>query len=535
MSILTDEITITQDFFNELFPKDPDLYYLLTSKPATEQELIKYYLPSKLWRLNNLYTITDKVGDKVPFRLNFAQFKVHAALQQHARLIILKSRQQGISTYYLINFFDDAIFKSFLNIGLMAQGVDEAVLLLEKVKFAWDHFDESIKEFLGRKQVRSSAKQFKFNNDSTIFVRTSFRSATLQRLHVSEYGKISNESPKKAKETKTGTLQTIKAGNPVAIESTAEGHNDFKIMWDQAVLVEKTNRKFAGKDFKPLFLSWIEDPTCVEEEDQIPNDEAINYFTYLESLGIELTREQKNFWIVQYRELGGDIYQEYPASPDEAFRAGRDGTYWAKKYMEFMVRRGHRKPKLFDRNLDVFVTVDSGIHDYFVFNFWQVWENQIRIIGEFWNQGEGLKYYANYLLNELPKEWRIGKIYLPHDFAVRDISNAEGKTRQEVWADMGITNTRLLGKQDLASSIEVVRSELPNIYIDEGCTYLESCFLNYAKKWDPRLLKWLDSPVKNQYCHGADTIRYMCQAVTEYHRSPDHGGSGQFVVGGVAL
>src|SRR5690606_25450076 len=210
---------------------------LLTSKPATEQELIKYYLPSKLWRLNNLYTITDKVGDKIPFRLNLAQFKVHAALQQHARLIILKSRQQGISTYYLINFFDDAIFKSFLNIGLMAQGVDEAVLLLERVKFAWDHFDKDIKEFLGRKQVRSSAKQFKFNNDSTIFVRTSFRSATLQRLHVSEYGKISNESPKKAKETKTGTLQTIKAGNPVAIESTAEGHNDFKIMWDQAVLV----------------------------------------------------------------------------------------------------------------------------------------------------------------------------------------------------------------------------------------------------------------------------------------------------------
>src|SRR5690606_16882436 len=110
-------------------------------------------------------------------------------------------------------------------------------------------------------------------------------------------------------------------------------------------------------------------------------------FEHLQSQGFQLTRTQKNFWVMQYNELGGDIYQEYPATPEEAFRASRDGTYWSKKYLEYVVRRDRRRAYLHDPHLPVYVFVDSGRHDYFVFLFVQFFNNTARLIGEFWNSG----------------------------------------------------------------------------------------------------------------------------------------------------
>lgn len=508
---------ISEDKFIELFPQAPELYDLLTTVPECEADLIKYYLPSKLWRLNNLYTIIDKTGNKIPFRMNAAQFKVYAAMLRHPRLIILKSRQQGISTFYLLNFFDDALFRRDLNIGLMSQGRDESSTLLERVKLAWDELNPDIKQFLGIRKIKDNSNEFAFSNNSTIFIRTSFRSATLQRLHISEYGKICNESPKKAKETKTGTLQTLAAGNAGAIESTAEGVNDFKHMWDASSKLLASGRAFAAKDFYPVFLSWVDDPSCVENESQIYTDEAINYFEYLEKRGIKLTAQQKNFWIAQYRELGGDIYQEYPATEEEAFRASKDGTYWSRLYVHHIVRASRRVSKLFDRNLPVYASVDSGMHDYFVFCFFQYWRGEIRIIGEFWHNNQGLDYYAQYLLNEIPKTWRLETIFLPHDFAVRDMSG-RGKTRQQIFAEEGISNTEILDKEGLEKSIELARQQIPHTWIDEDCEYLESCYLNYSKEWDPKLQKWKDSPADTIYRHGADSIRYMYQAIDAHLR-----------------
>jgi len=47
----------------------------------------------RVWRLNNLYTIKDKGGRAIPFRLNEAQSDLLADL--HSLNIILKARQMG--------------------------------------------------------------------------------------------------------------------------------------------------------------------------------------------------------------------------------------------------------------------------------------------------------------------------------------------------------------------------------------------------------------------------------------------------------
>ena len=54
-------------------------------------------LSSKLWRLDNLYYIKDKYSNISVMKLNNSQIKV-LTKYKHNKKIILKSRQQGIST-----------------------------------------------------------------------------------------------------------------------------------------------------------------------------------------------------------------------------------------------------------------------------------------------------------------------------------------------------------------------------------------------------------------------------------------------------
>ena len=105
----------------------------------------------------------------------------------------------------------------------------------------------------------------------------------------------------------------------VIIESTANGFDDFKRLWDAAVNGEN--------DFVPVFFPWFE-----LDEYQRPYD------------GFELTEEEQELqnrfgltleqlswrrWAIK-NNCGGDVNlfkQEYPASPEEAFIATGDCVF----------------------------------------------------------------------------------------------------------------------------------------------------------------------------------------------------------------
>jgi len=506
------DLAITEKEFLQWFPKHEYVWELLNTSPRTEGELVTKYLPSKLWRLNNLYSIIDKYGEPCIFKMNRAQFYVYSHLFLHPRLIVLKSRQQGISTLFLVSYSDDSLFYSNFNCGLMAQDKEAASLLLERTKYLWDQFDPQIKEFVNRKLTKDNASELAFNNNSSLFIRTSFRSATLHRLHISELGKIANKFPDRAKETKTGTLQALAPGNIGVVESTAEGANMFKTMWDAAI-AHSTKGNLAAKDFMPVFLPWLDDPDCVEFEQQYIDNNAANYFSKLEQdTGRILLPEQKNFWIAQERELEGDIHQEYPATPAEAFAAAKDGTYWARKYLEQIIRGSRKVLDLYDPNLDVYCVMDLGRNDYMVLLFFQVYRNSIRIIHSYHNSGEGLKHYATKLTEFKTKyDWSLKEIGLPHDAVVVDLSEEGQRSRKDILHDYGVTNTIVLEKQGVLAGVESVREALPYMWIDKSCDYIDQCFMNYTKEWNDTLNTWKDSPRKNEYAHGADTVRYMIQ------------------------
>ena len=483
-----------------------ELCSILNRKPKSKQDLLTNFMPSKLWRMNNLYTVIDKTGNPIILKMNAAQHTVYKATMKHKRLIILKSRQQGISTFFLIYFFDEIMFRPYLNVGLMAQGQSEAELLLYRVKLLWDKLDPNIKQYLNINITKNNTTQSLFSNESKILIKTSFRSATLQGLHISELGKIANNSPSKAEETKTGTMQAIAAGLPIIIESTAEGDNMFRDEWDKAML----HKTYGDKDFMPIFLSWLDDPDCQSTKTEFITKESQVYFDRLEKeLNIKLTDLQKNFWIMQYRELGVRIYQEYPATPIEAFFKESKNTYYAELFYHHIANKGRIKAGLYEPRLPVQVSVDLGRNDWFVLCYFQTFEDGWRIIDEYYNNDYGIDHYCEQMdIFRAKYECTIDNIILPHDANVRDLTS--NITREECFWKYGYDNTQVLTKTtSVNNDREEVREAMKNMYIDPKAEYIIKCFLNYSHEFDAKnnINKELEN--KDKYRHGADAIRYM--------------------------
>lgn len=522
---------ITREEFLEIYAGLPvceyvDLFY---SEPENDLDMATNYLTSKLWRLNNIYTIVDKYGKRTTFEMNRSQHLVYAAALRHPRVIILKSRQQGISTLWLVSFFDDCCTQSDFSIGLMAQGTDESEKLLERVKLLWETMNQNILAYWNLHLTKDNTKEFSLSNGSSIYIRTSFRSTTLQRLHISEMGKIANKSPEKAKETKTGTLQALAQGNTGIVESTAEGDNMFKDMWDNAV---KFSGNMTPKDFSPVFLSWLDDPDCNVEQDQFVPEKVEEYFKKVEKeTGRALTRTQRNFWVTQYRELGDKVYQEYPSTATEAFMATKQGTYYAETYLTWVKKLGRERKGLYDPNLEVQVAVDLGMNDTNVLGVFQEYiKDEVRVIHGFEDNGQRISYYTDWMKRQ---EWiaNLTHVILPHDAMVTDLTS--GKTRLQVFEEelksykdadgnlqpLHVTFT-VLPKADRQEGINAVREMIPNLYVDpEKCPYIVDCLYNYHKEWDEKRERFRDVPCHDEWSNGADMLRYMA-AGRQGYRDP---------------
>jgi len=504
-------INITKEQYEAIYTGlDVPPYELFHSSPKSDQDLWLNMMSSKLWRLNNLYTITNKDGELVRFVMNFAQHIVYAATLRHPRVIVLKSRQQGISTLWLVSYFDDSVFEENFEIGLMTQGIKESKTLFRRVKRLWEELPTFVKEFLNLEMATDTKEEIGLSNGSTMYIQTSFRSGTLQRLHISEFGKIAAKYPEKALETKTGTLQTIRIGNTVVIESTAEtGDNEFKNMWD---IAEGHVGQLTGKDFTPIFLSWADDPDCNIDVEQVISKSAQEYFDYLEEArGSELRDHQKWWWVAQKRELEDEMGREYPGTAEEAFEVARDGSYYGSLYRDHVRKQGKLVTGLYDNALDVHVAMDLGMNDTFSVVFFQIGHDRsVRLIDEYHNSGEGLSHYVGQIYS---RGYDIADVYVPHDAMQRDLNT--NMTRVARLRELGVNNIRLLPRVGVAIGIERVRSIITSgkLWVDsEKCEYLDKAFRNYTKQWDSKLGQWKEKPLHNEWSNPADAIRYMAMS-----------------------
>ena len=483
-------------------------------------------ISSKLWRLDNLYTIKNKSGTLQTLRLNSAQQKV-LTQYNHNKKIILKSRQQGISTLFLIYALDSCLTIPGYEAGLQSYGQKEAEKLANRAKIAWEHLDDKYKKLIGYATIqepltliRCNTSQMEFNNGSILKIGN-FRGDTLQSLHVSELAKIAKKFPDKAQELKTGAFQAVASNNKITIESTAEGRTGlFYEMWRKAEEIKLLDKPLTPLDFEPIFLSWIEDLDCrLDIKVDIPQylDE---YFTDIEkTLNITLTNEQRWWYAKKTEELGDDMKQEYPTTSEEAFSVTKDGSYYSKLYRDYIVKNKRLITPLYDKNLSVNVAMDLGMNDTMVLVFYQIYKNlqgdlEVRVIDEYHNEGESLKHYVDVIKS---KPYRYKDIFVPHDANVRELSTR--KTRLAILKEYGI-NAKVIPKQSIQNGIELVRKWIPYMYIDDKLAYIKTMFIQYTKEWNDRLGVWNSNPKHNEWSHPADAIRYMCQSLPALDNKP---------------
>ena len=468
-------------------------------------------ITSKFWRLNHLYYIRDKDGKTVKLKLNKAQVTVFKDFR-HNKKIILKSRQRGISTGYAIYQLDDCIFKPGTQAGVQSYGKDEAEKLKMKIDLAWEMFPEVIKEALKLTTVKDNTQMLEFSNGSTIKIGN-FRGDTLQLLHVSELGKIAKKYPEKARELKTGAFQSVSVNNKITIESTAEGRSGlFYEMWTKAVLKQKTGMALTPLDFQPIFLSWIDDEDCRLTTPVIVTPEREKYFSDLENqLQIKIPDEARWWWMAKYDELGFEMFQEYPATPEEAFAQSVEGTYYKNEYENLKLITNSYRPELL-----VHMAFDLGMNDTFSIGFFQTWFDQgvrhTRIIGYYSNEGQGLQHYRDILdYISLDKGWVFDITYVPHDVSVREL--IAGKSRWQALLDLGF-NPVLVPRHRVQDGIQATREFLIDVEIDaEEAIDIIDAIQNYKKKYDERLSVYLDTPVHDLYSHPADMLRYMAMGI----------------------
>lgn len=275
--------------------------------------------------------IRTKQGQLIPFALNPSQVKIDKKIAEikaqgkPIRIIILKARQMGFSTYTEGKIFRKTSMTKLTNSMIIAHKEDASNNLFNMSKL----FYEEMPAYLRPMKKASNAKELIFENPtpnaaekqanpglrSKIKIDTAKnlgagRSDTIRNLHASEVAFWDN-----AEMVMLGLMQAV-PNDPdtmVIVESTPNGVGGyFYDLWQKA--------KRGENEFIPLFFAWWEHPeyqmpvpvgfTLDEEEREIKS--AYN-----------LTDEQMAWrrWCIE-NNCNGDkelFKQEYPSNDIEAF------------------------------------------------------------------------------------------------------------------------------------------------------------------------------------------------------------------------
>ena len=478
-----------------------------------QQEFMETKFSSKLWRLSHLYTIMDKDGKKGIMSLNDSQLKV-LTKYKHNRKIILKSRQQGISTLFLAYYLDSCLTKPGYQAGIQSYGQDEAEKLSKRAQLMWDDLDQNIKDLLGLRLVSNNSKGMTFSNGSILKIGN-FRGDTLQGLHVSELGKIAKKYPEKAKELKTGAFQAVSVNNKITIESTAEGRTGlFYTMWVKSVTRADSTQELTPLDFQPIFLSWLEDPDCQLFHPFPINDDVRKYGHEIQGeLGLTLTDNQWWWLAAKMDELDDDFDQEYPATPEKAFASQVEGMYFRKQYQRLRNSKRIALAK-YDHHFPVYVSFDLGLNDETVILFVQMIDGTPYLIDEYHNVDESIVHYAQ-ILKDKPYAGNYMPIIMPHDITVRDYGS--GRSRLETFQREGFPAVEVLPKLSFQDSIEAARQFIDIAVFGDNCIDTLLALQNYRKMYDKTLGVYKDKDVHDIHSNYAAALRYMAQGLS-FHK-----------------
>lgn len=179
------------------------------------------------------------------------------------------------------------------------------------------------------------------------------------------------------------------------------------------------------------------------------------------------------------------------------FHLGVEGSYYG-KYIDDLRRKGQITNVLWEPYLPVHTAWDLGYNDPTVIAFFQVHNNQIRIIDFYQNNKHGLEHYAKIIKS---KDYVYGKHIAPFDIGVHDLST--GISRWKMMHDLGISFIRYTEKApSIDDGIEIVRRSLPRMWIDEKtCEPLIKAMENYRQEYDNKKKVYKSQPLHDENSH----------------------------------
>ena len=289
---------------------------MLLKELKKRKELDRYSKSFKDFSTEQLKIITKDAGEGfVPFTFNEAQEVMNAALEKQlaetgrVRAIILKARQQGISTFCAGRVFWKTFFTPFTRSVVMAHDSATSDALFDMSKNIIARMDGDIAPVFRK----SNAKEIQFDHNEakyrlyTAGSPEAGRGTTPTIAHLSEVAFWQHDEKILA-----GLFQGISQaeGTEVILESTANGAaGAFYRLWQGAVAGEN--------EYIPIFIPWF---VTSEYRRELPNEfelsEAEKEYKKLYDLD-----DQQMYWRRLKIGEGGErkFRQEYPATADEAF------------------------------------------------------------------------------------------------------------------------------------------------------------------------------------------------------------------------
>lgn len=285
---------------------------------------------SPRWFMENMLYIVTKKGKLKKFKLNEEQDKLLAhvefciANELPIRMIVLKARQIGSTTFFVGLGFWVACMNRNKTYGIVAHRLDSANSIFQKNQIFYHNLPVEIRPTttqLSGEGITFNKKNGKGINSRIQFATVNegvFRGQTLTYLHLTECAFW--EGNVQAIENSLAPTVAIAPFTFVVRESTANGYNFFKDDWDRAIRgdSEYTPFFFGWQDHKEYRLKVARDFKMTEKEEQIKNRFNLD----LEQVAWRRYQVENNY--------GGNetwFSQENPMTPEEAFVASGTSVF----------------------------------------------------------------------------------------------------------------------------------------------------------------------------------------------------------------
>jgi hypothetical protein len=324
-------------------------------KEKAKRDRVKRYLNDfKAFSQEQIRIITKNASiGFVPFEFNDAQQRVNELIEEQrkttgkVRAIILKARQQGISTYCAARVFWKTFYTPHTKSVVMAHDSATSDALFNMSKNIIDNM-----EYPPELQ-KSNAKEILFEHNKsgyrlyTAGAKEAGRGTTPTIAHLSEVGFWQFDE-----QILAGLFQGIsqEKGTEVILESTANGASgEFYRLYQGAVKGEN--------EYIPIFLPWFitkeyrrDIPVgfeCDEEEKELRDKYDLdNEQIYWRRLKIAESGERK-------------FKQEYPTTPEEAFLVSGNTVFDGEAINQYQVRAPDYV-RLFDEGSNYFEDRKEG-------------------------------------------------------------------------------------------------------------------------------------------------------------------------------